>query len=165
MRKLGIILFYLMLSNVKAQTLYTISGIITQTASYCQGAAPSEELLNKLSTPKPLSNKTIYIKQISSNKYKGKVIAQFTTDSLGRFEIKLAAGNYCLMESYKVKPFRSKRANKLFVYDNRCLRKLHEQCDLNLTITNADQKNVSINYHTYCNWDKPCIRYLGQLVP
>jgi hypothetical protein len=165
MRKLCIVLFCLIISNAKAQTLYTISGIITQTASYCQGAAPSEELLNKLSTPKPLANKTIYIKQISSNKYKAKVIAQFTTDSLGKFEIKLPAGNYCLIDNYKVKAFRSKKSNKLFVYDNRCLRKQYEQCDLSLTINNADQKNVSINYHTYCNWDKPCIRYLGQLVP
>jgi hypothetical protein len=165
MRKLFIVLLYLTIGNVKAQTLYTISGIITQTASYCQGAAPSEELLNKLSSPKPLSNKTIYIKQISSNKFKGKIIAQFTSDSLGRFEIKLPAGDYCLVENYKVKPFRAKRTNKLFVYDNRCLRKLYEQCDLNLTVTNTDQGNISINYHTYCDWDKPCIRFLGQMVP
>ncbi len=164
MRNFFILLFCLIIGETKAQTLYTISGTITQTASYCQGAAPSEEMLNKLNTPTPLPNKTIYIKRIRNSKYKAKILAKFTTDSLGKFEIKLPRGSYCFIEAYKVKPFRIKKSDKVFKYDNKCLRKLHNQCDLSLVVT-SNKNDISINYHSYCDWGAPCVQYLGELVP
>ena len=74
-----------------------ISGRVLQTSSYCGGAAPPPELLQELATPKPLANKTLYIKNGTANSNSPSL--PFTSDSEGRFTLALSAGAYCIVEA------------------------------------------------------------------
>lgn len=66
-----------------------LSGLIESTSSYCGGAAPPQDLLDELATPKAFVNgRLVFIEKSSKKAY------PFKTDATGHYTISLPAGNY-----------------------------------------------------------------------
>ncbi len=73
-----------------------VSGTIIKTASYCGGAAPTDEILAELATPAPYIG-TLYLKQGTINDPLEPALATITTDENGDFSIVLAEGDYIIV--------------------------------------------------------------------
>jgi hypothetical protein len=68
---------------------------------YWGGARPTEEILERCCSIRPLANKTLYVKK----NYFGKVISKIHTDSLGNFSIQLIPGEYNIyLKNETIKP-------------------------------------------------------------
>ena len=76
--------------NKKSVKTFEVSGIVTQTYSYCGGAAPPAELLEKLATPVPYQGKRFFIRGGKINKSNNLIINRFTTGKDGKFSLELA---------------------------------------------------------------------------
>jgi hypothetical protein len=141
---------------------------VTQTADYCGGAMPTEEILKSLQTPEPIPGKTIYIKTGRVNKQGKAILKQATTDNNGRFSIALKSGqSYVFVEDWKVKPFQVPDNTDMVTWDADCLKKRYEQGDyvLDLTKTPGKERIIRINYHQVCFYKPYCGNYTGPIPP
>jgi hypothetical protein len=84
MRYLLILIFVTcsIIAFAKKEKLYPVHGAITQTSSYCGGAAPPLEMLERLSRPQPYANQVYYIGKIGKKK---STFQKITSDTLGAF--------------------------------------------------------------------------------
>lgn len=72
---------------------HQLSLTISSTNEYCGGAAPSEEMLKEMSTPKVLPNATVYFVKRNDEGVNTEEFA-FTTDGKGRISLQLMPGHY-----------------------------------------------------------------------
>ena len=167
--------FYMgMAVSPQKTTFYKITGVITETSSYCGGAAPSDELIKELETPKPIAFKKMFVKSGNVNKANAKVIKEFTTDSLGQFSLKLPYGQYCLVDEDKVNDAKYKLILTKYAVktesnepvDPKCLAKWFAQPDYIFSVSKKSAKKIAHNYHRACNWSgAPCVIYNGPFPP
>jgi hypothetical protein len=75
-----------------------VQGRVTQSASYCGGAAPPQELLAELHRPKPVTGELFAVRAGDQNLPDAPVVARFVPDADGSFELWLPPGVYCLKE-------------------------------------------------------------------
>lgn len=150
--------------NTSAKKI-SISGSVTGTRQYCGGARPSDEILTQVATPRPISNKKIYIKQGEVNSFDSKVLLVLTTDSKGNFRAKLRPGKYLIVDSTKkdtsyynaiLKTYKF-QGNAYQAVDTACLRKWYLKPECIFNVGNSDQKNISVNFFKGCE-DIPCTR-------
>lgn len=107
------------------------------TNSYCGGARPTDEIINKYKTPNKLSNFKI--------KLLNKKPITFTTDSLGRIIAKLRPGKYRIFLT-------EENNKKLFTnYDPTCVKMLKPP--YGELLIEPGKNNYKINLHFPCN---PC---------
>ena len=76
---------------------YTVTGKVTQTYSYCGGAAPPKDLLDEMATPVAFPGKRFYIRPGVTNNSNVKIVKSFTTAEDGSFSIQLAPGIYAVI--------------------------------------------------------------------
>lgn len=136
-----------------------------QTVSYCGGAQPSQEILDRCNTPVGIANGKLYIKKGTYNKDKAAVLDSITTDGNGKFSINLPAGTYCLVEDWKAKPYQLPLSDESQTVDSVCYRNLYMSCDYELTVKDKNIDSVKVIFHRTCAWNKPCISYHGPLPP
>jgi hypothetical protein len=67
-------LVYCSMLTTNAFSQIAVNIKITQTSSYCGGAAPPRELIEQLNTPVPLAGKVIYLRKGKTNKLCKKTI-------------------------------------------------------------------------------------------
>jgi hypothetical protein len=136
---------------------------ITQTTSYCGGAPPSEDMLQKLQTPQALNGVTFYI--IKGNKVKPgvKPIATFTTDDFGKATVRLAPGNYSVISAEQLKSFAPKQDTQYDHWDKDCLYQQWLTPLLSFTIKSAKPTKQAANIHKPCFFSMPCNRYTGPI--
>lgn len=144
---------------------YLVSGMVTQTVSYCGGAAPTQVELDELSKPRPLKGKLLFLKQGNVNDPDSKIITRIVTDEKGKFSLQLPEGNYCIVEEYKTKELVIPPSTSIAIYDETCLRDTYKKCDYSFTIKGSNISNITLNYHESCPWAKPCMDYSGPLPP
>ena len=143
----------------KKEKLHEVHVTITQTSSYCGGAAPPQEMLERLSRPQPYANQVYYIGKIGKKK---STFQKITSDTLGAFLLQLAVGKYVVFSAEKMKPFIMPASNKYTKYDAACLRKQYATPDASFEIKN---KNVAVNWnvHHACFYSLPCTIYRGPM--
>ena len=143
----------------KKEKLHEVHVTITQTSSYCGGAAPPQEMLERLSRPQPYANQVYYIGKIGKKK---STFQKITSDTLGAFLLQLPVGKYVVFSAEKMKPFIMPASNKYTKYDAACLRKQYATPDASFEIKN---KNVAVNWnvHHACFYSLPCTIYRGQM--
>ena len=73
---------------------------ITQTSSYCGGAAPSNEMLEQLNTPVPFAGKIIYLRKGNTNKLCKKAVV-LKSDENGEITALLQPGIYAVVDETK----------------------------------------------------------------
>jgi hypothetical protein len=149
--------------SAKNPSYYMVTGKITYTSEYCGGAAPSEDLLKLLETPKPFAYKRMYYRPGKYNHAKVKA-ASIVTDSLGFFKVKLSANDYVFFDENKLKVLVIPQNTIYEIYDTACLKATYIAGDFKV---NKKQKNKKVlyNYHIYCTYHKPCVSYSGPLPP
>jgi hypothetical protein len=147
-----------------------VSGTVTETNSYCGGARPPDELLAQLATPRPITNKTIYIKKGEVNSFDNKVLLKLTTDSKGNFRTKLAPGKYLVVDSTKndmayynmlLKTYKNQTASYDAI-DTLCLKEWYMKPAASFEVANTEIKDISVNFHRTCR-DVPCAGFRGEL--
>lgn len=146
-----------------------ISGKITMTSSYCGGAAPPQELLNELATPRPVAGMKLYVRKGSSNS-NGPVVAADTTAADGSFSFDLPPGTYCILSEEQLKPLDAKDISKepyVVVTSEECLKKWWSEGLRILEVGDKNIKDVDFQFYGRCFISSlcPCLRYDGPLPP
>jgi len=148
-----------------------ITGTVLETQSYCGGAAPSEERLAQMRTPRPLAGKTIYVKAGSVNDTEAPVLAEVTSDERGEFSLSLEPGLYVLVDEkrvdrasydYMLTNFAEKSENYDPV-DKRCLDNWIAQANLVFEVRAVENEPISVTFNKPCTWNSfPCVTYIGE---
>lgn len=147
---------------------FLISGRTTWTASYCGGAAPDEEMLTELATPKPLSSTKLFIIEGDTNVRGRKIMMEVISDSAGKFSFKLKPGKYSIIRATQVDPPDAKKYQSEYVNVNAdCLDKWWSRPFLKLIVKDADVTLPDLNFHRPCFLpaDIPCLDYTGPMPP
>jgi hypothetical protein len=158
-------LFFFVIA-LKAQSLVLVKGYVTSTEDYCDGARPSEELLEDLAKERPLANKILYVKVGVQNKHSNRLVKKIKTNANGRFEIWLKPGlSYYFVEEWKAKAFTVPKNSKEISWDTSCLRKRYASPDYVLKPSKSNNVLVRINYHKPCYFNPYCGSFSGPLPP
>ena len=150
-------------ASPKAEPKFLVSGSIKQTISYCGGGPPPQKILNSFNTPKGIAFGKLFVKKGIINSEGTPVIDTIKADAKGNFSIYLPAGNYCLVEEWKSKPFKLPSNNVNQSVDSACFRSLYNSPDFTLNIHDKGINDVNIVFHRTCPYNQPCIAYRGPL--
>jgi hypothetical protein len=152
-----------------------VYGTVTSTGAHCGGVRLPNEQMKQLMTPKPISDKTVYIKKGTVNSFDNTaIIAEVKTDASGAFTVELPPGNYFLVdEKKKDRTFYDRVLNdhktKTEYYsavDTICLRSWYETPDVLFEVKKGKKSTVTVNYAGRCSWNSiPCVQYTGPLPP
>lgn len=145
-----------------------ISGLVEQTSSYCGGARPSQQILERLATPTAYPNKIFYIRRGKINCAEAKIITSFTTDSSGKFSISLKPGTYSIIVEDQLNPVDpNKYVNENQQVDWQCLDEWWTKPYYLLVVKNKNINDLNFVFHHRCfiTSDIPCITYKGPLPP
>lgn len=156
-------------TNKNKIPVFNISGKVTQTSTYCGGAAPSEEILAEYSKAKPYAGKTFYIRKGNTNTLKSKIILSFKADEKGNFSFLLPPGIYSIIQEAQVKEINAKDYNKSgsFQADVTCLKNWWLKPYYTLEVKDKDVTELHFKFHHPCfvSNDIPCIQYTGPMPP
>jgi hypothetical protein len=147
-----------------------VHGMVTQTADYCGGAMPSDEMLEQLKSPKPLADKELFIqigvRNKPSRKGQNTFYKKVMTDKNGAFTVKLKSGlTYCFIEDWKAKPFKVPNNTPFVVWDAACLYEKYSNADYVLKLNQKSNQPIQINFHKPCFFSPYCGTYSGPLPP
>lgn len=154
--------------------LHDVTFRITQTSNYCGGARPTDEILKELNTPKPLSNKKIFIREGEVNDIDQPILYELTSDAEGKIDTQLPVGSYNVVFSNKKD--RSTFENLLQKYekptdnfgaiDKDCLTDYFKRPAFTFTISTNSKNDFDINYVNKCRRASvPCAVYKGPIPP
>ena len=150
------------------ETLFPVSGQLLITEQYCNGAAPSQEMLDRLQLPHPLANAILIVREGTHNKLGAPLRIRTQTDANGRFSFSLPRGNYCLSvgekENARTADFYQQAYREV---DKPCDNDWLEQCDLSFAVADKAIENLSFTMHRSCFVPgfSPCISYSGPWPP
>ena len=173
MKNIFLLVFFGSLLMLHAQTVatkkFTIKGRVTQSASYCGGARPSEEMMNELNKAKPYAGKVFYVKKGKQNDAKQKVIMTLVCDSVGNFSGTLPPGNYIIVLAEQTKALDYKALSKMpnIVYDKNCMQQWWLKPYYQFEITDKNIEGLSFHFQHRCfvPLDIPCLSYVGPMPP
>ncbi|MEP7164078.1 MAG: hypothetical protein ABI741_05250 [Ferruginibacter sp.] len=143
---------------------YAVSGKVTQTFSYCGGAAPSQDILEELAKPVAYAGKKFYIRRGEINDTKNKVIKSFTTGKDGDFCIRLAPGTYAIILEEQLDTINIKDYTKPDqLVDEQCMLSWWTKPYYLLKVkdSNIRKLNFSFFHRCFISIEIPCISYQG----
>lgn len=149
---------------------YLVKIRVTQTSGYCGGAAPSQEMIQELNTPKAYAYQTFYLRPGSKNSLNFKSLIKVKTDSTGTIRTRLKPGTYVLLFTSMVnKPDTSKfkNNNSYEFMGTECLNAWWSKGWQVITIQSKNN-DLSFNIHFPCFTDPingPCMDYRGPYPP
>lgn len=147
---LGLVILFMCFNSRAQKKLVEVN--VTCTQAYCGGARPTDEMLAEIQKPKPYANKKMYL--LSE---KGKKIA-VKTNSTGSFKVKVAHGNYKLMELWRIKNL-SPNGAPLANFDMDCLKPEWEKEVMVIRVTKEKIDIEPKNEITLsCDWAFPCLK-------
>lgn len=148
----------------------TILGSVTQTYSYCGGAAPPDFLLEQLAEPKPYLNKKFHVIKGDTNTSSHKIILSFISDSAGNFSFQLEPGTYSiLLDEQSSSPDAKKYKKQSQSIDEDCYKdwwaKPYYLLEVEESSKTATIKGLNFNFHHRCfiSNDIPCLQYMGPM--
>lgn len=148
---------------------------ITQTSSYCGGAAPTQDIINSLNTPAPAKDIKIYIRTGKTNNVKKTIVYQGITNDMACVQVQLPPGDYVAVTENK----KDKKTYNLYLsrfskttkyrsaIDKSCLDKwLTEPLGVFTIVDKQKTDTLTFNIHYPCEWNSvPCSHYSGPLPP
>lgn len=160
--------------GIPDETLYSVEIVLTQTSSYCGGAAPPQYLLDELATPKPLGGVEYFIRKGKTNVVTDPIVTSGTSTENGFISLMLPEGTYCLVFANKVdrttydsiyNQLKDGNANNTPV-DKACLDKWLSAPEFVFSPVIGSTQARQLNVHQPCSWDAtPCTQYMGPLPP
>lgn len=161
-------------TQYKNPNIITIHGHVESTASYCGGAAPTENILASLRTPRPFVNKKLYIKSDSLNDMHAPILDSVMSDQNGNFQFQLPPGIYCIVDERKATPDffqmliknHSEQTASYSKINQTCLKKWMQKPDAVIVVAQNGTTSITVRYHKPCVWNQiPCISYRGPYPP
>lgn len=150
--------------------LYKVTGSIYVTSDYCGGARPTEEMLDKLKTPKPYVGKKIYIRKGVVNTVDSPILYALVTDDEGKFTAQLPAGNYVIIDEYRINngftdSLFANTLQNIRTNDPACIKQWFNDGLAKFKVDKADQTLPQLNIHQQCFRPDgvPCLMYTGEL--
>ncbi len=144
---------------------YILSGQVILHKPYCGGAYPSPEMANGYDYPYKNQKFGIVTDSVTRN-----IIATFTTDENGNFQVKLDKGHYFIFHLSKLVSFdrfykeKSKPLKDAQPTDINCFRHWYNTPEAEITIT-ADTSIIITMYEKCFVGLNPCMLYTGPLPP
>jgi hypothetical protein len=143
---------------------FLISGKVLQTLSYCGGAKPTQEILDRLSTPKAYPDKTFYVRAGSINDINKKTVVKFNSKMDGTFSFNLKPGTYSIIMEEQLLALNTDdyKAKKQAV-DEKCLQEWWGKPYYILEVTDKNITDLKFTFDHKCflRTDVPCITYIG----
>jgi hypothetical protein len=149
-------------SGKKKNRTFNFAGTVYEVHPYCGGAVPSETQLHP--EPVPVAGMKLYLRKSGVNNPALPVIDSILTDSNGNFSIRLAPGNYCLVEAAKKGELHVPENDQYHDWDSACYRKNYQRCDYAFQLK-ANSTGNKITFDRHCPWSQPCCSYHGPLPP
>lgn len=147
---------------------FLITGKVSQTFSYCGGARPTQEILDRFATPKDYPNKIFYIRNGNKNDTIAKIVAKFITKEDGTFSFHLKPGTYSIILEEQLSIINaSDYVTQNQIVDEKCLMEWWKKPYYILEVTDKDIFNLNFTFHHRCyiKSDIPCITYTGPKHP
>jgi hypothetical protein len=143
------VLFLTGCKSKKVAGTHELNLTFSSSQEYCGGAAPSEEMLKELSTPKILPNTTVYFVKRNDE---GNTIEEipYTTDNKGKLKINLIPHHYYIysMSQKQLEEMVSKMDDQA----TECTRQHMHQSAFDFPVFEDIEAKIVI--HTRCN---PCL--------
>jgi hypothetical protein len=167
-----LMLFGCLLMPLKAVCQVTVHLKITQTSSYCGGAAPPRELIEQLNTPSALAGKVIYLRKGKTNNLCKKPV-MLKSDENGEITTSLDPGFYAVVDDTKndnvyYNDLRKRFSEPVLNYgelDINCLDSWLETPQQVIEVV-SKKTQFQINFHQPCSWNAiPCVQYNGPMPP
>ena len=158
-------------SATEQSVLFTISGKVTKTRSYCGGRRPTEEKLDEIEKPRPYVGKKFHLRKGNSNSIASPVVFSFTTNDSGVFSFELPPGLYAIIQNAQVKEIDMKdyQTNEYIHADEKCLRQWWPIPYYVLEVKDKSITDLKFTFHHECTWgvriDIPCLHYSGPMPP
>jgi hypothetical protein len=147
---------------------------LKQTAAYCGGARPSDEMLAELAMPKPLANVQFYVKSGSINDPNAPALISSFSDHEGVAFVPLKPGKYLVVFEDKQDWTQYNQWKKQFEnstdahspVDTLCLRKWIQEPEAVFEVRVDSALVVEIIQKQKCFWNAvPCLEYVGSIPP
>lgn len=149
---------------------FSVSGQLTQTSSYCGGAAPTREMEIEYQTPKPYQTK-LYIRKGKENSESEPIYDSVVTDGLGNFQISLPPGDYVIILPSQqrkeiINSYLKMQGQDIHVDEN-CLRNWWKNGIFKVTVADKDITGLNHNFHSGCfvPAHMNCFSYSGPMPP
>jgi hypothetical protein len=154
--------------NLPTGKYYTVTGHILVKGSYCGGAAPSQEILDRANAPQPFANQSFLIRNGKMNALGTAMVTRVMTDANGDFKVDLTPGTYCMVLAEKEnvrEPGFYKLQNQ--AVDKGCDTKWLNGCDLSFTVADKNVSGLRKTFDKKCFITSlsPCITWDGPLPP
>lgn len=153
----------------KTTKYFTVSGQVKISASYCGGAAPSEEMLEELKRERPYIGKTFYVRVGRVNDLKKAIVLKFKTDSSGKFSLKLSPGTYCIIQAEQVNALNYKKysSTSSLTIDKACLSEWWKKPYRVLEVKDKAISGLHFSFQKRCfiEGDLPCLTFNGPFPP
>jgi hypothetical protein len=148
-------------------TVVTVSGTVYRTADYCGGAAPSQDLLNELATPKPFPGMAVHVRKGNTNQVGTPVHTSATTDEQGRFTFILPPGTWCLVLDEKGPDAPRDISDEHVQVDDDCYTQWLTRCDEVVEVKSGSTYDLKIVFHQRCHLStlSNCATWVGPLPP
>lgn len=147
-----------------SDTSFLISGKVLQTFSYCGGARPTQEILDKLNTPKVYPDKSFHVRAGSINDINKKIVVKFNSKMDGTFSFNLKPGTYSIIleEQLSLVDLTDYNTKNQRV-DEKCLEEWWGKPYYILEVTDKNISELEFIFNQRCHLktDIPCVSYTG----
>lgn len=146
---------------------YPVSGTVMRTAEYCGGAAPSQEMLDKLRTPHPFAGMKVHVRKGGTNKIGTAVFATSTTNESGEFSFDLPPGTWCVVMDEKGPDAPRDLSGQYVQVDDACYKEWLTKCDQAIEVIDVPIPAVKLQFRSRCHLStiSNCVQWVGPLPP
>lgn len=130
-----------------------VKGTIMHTRTYCGGAAPSEDMIDKMKKEIPFANHNFVVKKTTTDVNSAPIFKDFTTDEKGNFSISLPKGNYSVFIQEKTQDY-EKGIMAQFGRSENC-KTWKNTADFTLNVSKKIKSVQTFKMHLTCNGCTP----------
>lgn len=157
-------------SEPTVEKTFRVSGEIKYSESYCGGARPTDAMLEELARLKPYEGKELYVIKGTKNEENKTICDTIISDSEGKFELNLPAGEYCIIQSAQLdkKVFNyCDNKNDEIEADRKCLEAWWPTCFYSFSVNESPIDSIQLIFHRPCFLPEgiPCLNYTGPMPP
>jgi hypothetical protein len=146
---------------VESAPKYEVHGYVETLGSYCGGAAPSREMMEEMSKPKPSVGTKIYFRKGKVNDLSQPIVDSLVVDDQGNYSINLPNGDFVMLlpemrDSSAIKSWRAKES-KIRVASEECLKDWFRKGIIAINVMDGSLNVANITL------EKPCMLPLGSV--
>ncbi len=144
---------------VESAPKFEVHGYMETLGSYCGGAAPSREMMEEMSKPKPSAGVKVYFRKGKVNDLSQPIVDSLVVDDQGNYSINLPNGDFVMLlpemrDSSAIKSWRAKDS-KTRIASEECVRNWFRKGIIAFNVMDGSLSVATITL------EKPCLLPLG----